>query len=339
MRTEPVKFDLAAVDSRVTLTETFTVAPSDTNHRKGLLITAIGGLALTVDIPLIRLADGDPWPILMLRTGTTFLAALVIWAVWRALSPNAPSLVPGRLGAVVAVLYGLGSITFITAVYNTSTANLVFILAFTTMFAALLSWIFLKERPRPVTLVTMAVMIVGVLIIVVRRHRHGQHLWRFLRAVLGAADRLGDHGKPRTAARDMGFTALIGVIFPFAIAAIVVAEDRLPRRPAMVDHLQRRGGHADLVLLPRHRPEISVGAGGRDVLSARNRARAGLGVADLFRGAIAQRADRRHHPDRRAGRPFAVAARRWPPAQGGNGSAAPGIAERGSEGGDRAWIA
>ena len=66
------------------------------------------------------------------------------------------------------MLYGLGSITFITAVYNTSTANLVFILAFTTMFAALLSWIFLKERPRPATLVTMAVMIVGVLIIVVR---------------------------------------------------------------------------------------------------------------------------------------------------------------------------
>ena len=51
--------------------------------------------------------------------------------------------------AVVAALYGLGSITFITAVYNTSTANLVFILAFTTMFAALLSWVFLKERPRP----------------------------------------------------------------------------------------------------------------------------------------------------------------------------------------------
>ena len=71
---------------------------ADTNHRKGLLITAIGGLALTVDIPLIRLAEGDPWPILMLRTGTTVLAAIVIWAVWRAFTPRAPSLVPGKLG-------------------------------------------------------------------------------------------------------------------------------------------------------------------------------------------------------------------------------------------------
>ena len=42
--------------------------PLHTNHRKGLLITAIGGLVLSFDIPLIRLAYGDPWPILMLRT-------------------------------------------------------------------------------------------------------------------------------------------------------------------------------------------------------------------------------------------------------------------------------
>ena len=69
-------------------------------------------------------------------------------------------------GAVVAALYGLGSICFILAVYRTSTANLVFILAFTSMFAALLSWIFLGERPRNGTLAAMAAMVVGVLIIV-----------------------------------------------------------------------------------------------------------------------------------------------------------------------------
>jgi hypothetical protein len=43
------------------------------HHAKGLLLTAIGGLALTVDIPLIRLAKGEPWSILMVRTGATFL--------------------------------------------------------------------------------------------------------------------------------------------------------------------------------------------------------------------------------------------------------------------------
>src|SRR5258707_14893632 len=135
---------------------------SHDDHRKGLLITAIGGLTLTVDIPLIRLADGGAWTILLLRTGLTFVAALVIWAVWRSLGRNAPQLIPGWAGLVVAILYGLGSIAFVPAVFNTSTANLVFILAFTTMFSALLSWLFLKERPRPITLAALAVMLVGV---------------------------------------------------------------------------------------------------------------------------------------------------------------------------------
>ena len=152
---------------------------------KGLLLTALGGLALTVDIPLIRLADGEAWTILLLRTGCTFVAGLIIWAVWRSFSKNAPQLIPGWSGLVVATLYGLGSIAFITAVYNTSTANLVFILAFTTMFSALLSWLFLKERPRPLTLAAMALMIVGVAIIVGDFDRHRTSVRRRDGAVFG----------------------------------------------------------------------------------------------------------------------------------------------------------
>src|SRR6185312_16467235 len=117
----------------------------DSHHAKGLLLTAIGGVVLTVDIPLIRLANGQTWSILMIRCGTTLAATLVLWLVMRRLMREVPPLVPGWSGAVVALLYAISSITFITAVYHTSTANLVFILAFNTMFAALLSWLFLKE--------------------------------------------------------------------------------------------------------------------------------------------------------------------------------------------------
>src|SRR5947208_7692565 len=69
-------------------------------------------------------------------------------------------------GRGLAWRYGLTGVTFVTAIYHTSTADLVFILAFNTVFAALLSWLFLKERPRPLTLAAMALMIVGVAIIV-----------------------------------------------------------------------------------------------------------------------------------------------------------------------------
>lgn len=54
------------------------------SHARGLLLTAIGGMALTIDIPLIKLSGGDAWSVLLLRSGATFTAALCIRAVWRA---------------------------------------------------------------------------------------------------------------------------------------------------------------------------------------------------------------------------------------------------------------
>lgn len=52
------------------------------DHRKGLLITGIGGLVLSADIPLLRLGQGETWSTLLLRSVTTFISALIIWAVW-----------------------------------------------------------------------------------------------------------------------------------------------------------------------------------------------------------------------------------------------------------------
>ena len=199
------------------------MSTSSPQHAKGLALTAIGGMALTVDIPLIRLAEGEPWSILMVRTGATFLAGLVIWAIWRLMSPNAPRLLPGPAGVATAAFYGLGSITFIIAVYNTSTANLVFILAFNTMFAALLSWVFLKERPRPATLLTMVAMIGGVLIIVGDSIGSGYLLGDFM-AMCSALMIASAITISRASGQDMGFTALIGVALPFLVAMALVAK-------------------------------------------------------------------------------------------------------------------
>ena len=85
---------------------------------------------------------------------------------WKLLRRNPPALVQGRTGLVVASLYGAASVTFVMAVFNTSTANLVFILAFNTVFTTLLAWLFFKELPRFGTLIAMPVMLCGVLLIV-----------------------------------------------------------------------------------------------------------------------------------------------------------------------------
>ena len=119
--------------------------PHLSDHRKGLLLTAVGGLALSMDIPLVRLADGEIWSILTARSLATVLATFVILIAMRLFSGRWPLLVPGRPGLLAGFLYGLSSVTFVLAVFNTATANVVFIVAFNPMFGALLSWLFLKE--------------------------------------------------------------------------------------------------------------------------------------------------------------------------------------------------
>jgi len=98
----------------------------------------------------------------------------------------------------------------------------VFILAFTTMFSALLSWVFVGERPRVQTLLAMAAMIVGVVIIVADGLGSG-NLFGDLFALASAFCIATAITISRQSGRDMGFTALVGVIFPFTIACVIVS--------------------------------------------------------------------------------------------------------------------
>lgn len=193
------------------------------DYAKGLALTAIGGLALTIDIPLIRLAEGDKWSVLMVRSGVTFAVAIIGWLIWRALSDKAPPLIPGRTGAIVAALYGISSVTFMAAVYTTSTANVVFILAFNTMFAALLGWLFLGQRPQPVTLAAMALMVVGVLIIVGDSLGSGT-LMGDMFALTSAFLIAAAITITRASGKHMGFAPLMAVILPFLLGAFMLRE-------------------------------------------------------------------------------------------------------------------
>ncbi|MFU0503789.1 DMT family transporter [Pseudaminobacter sp. NGMCC 1.201702] len=178
---------------------------------------------LTVDIPLIRLSNGDTWTILLLRSGMTFLSCIVVWSIWRLLRTNVPPLVPGWTGVAVASLYAMGTVTFMLAVFNTSTANLVFILAFNSMFAALLSWIFLKERPRPITIVAMFVMLSGVLLIVSDGVGTGNFIGNLL-ALATACLLASAITVSRASRKDMGFTPLVAVLLPFSVALVMVSK-------------------------------------------------------------------------------------------------------------------
>ncbi|MEP7455092.1 DMT family transporter [Phyllobacterium sp. SB3] len=194
------------------------------DHRKGLLITGIGGLVLSADIPLLRLGQGETWSTLLLRSSTTFICALIIWAAWNMITGKRRQMLPGKTGFLVAALYGMASIAFMTAVYNTKTANLVFILAFNTVFAALLSWIFLKERPKAVTFIAMFLMLIGVGIIV-REGLSAGHVFGDLMGLLSTFILASAITVTRASGKDMSFAAMMGTAVPIVVAAFMVSQN------------------------------------------------------------------------------------------------------------------
>ncbi|MFD0915621.1 DMT family transporter [Pseudahrensia aquimaris] len=133
---------------------------------KGLTLGFVGGLTLSFDIPLIRLALSDPFTVMAARGFGLALVLFAIWHLWWKKSSPDADLLSDRDFLTVGTLSGLNNICFTLAVFNTSTANVVFILAFNAMLAALLSWFWMRERLGWHTWMAIFATIIGVAIIV-----------------------------------------------------------------------------------------------------------------------------------------------------------------------------
>ncbi len=192
------------------------------DHKKGLLLTSFGGLALSMDIPLIRLSSGEVWSVLSARSLATIVVALAALFVIRRVTGSLQTVLPGRLGIPVGFFYGLTTITFLLAVYYTKAANVVFIIALNPMFTALLSWIFLKERPALSTFITMVVMILGVGLIVGDGMEAG-HLLGDALSVIASLSIACAITISRASGRDMGFASLLAAVIPAAVGIYHIA--------------------------------------------------------------------------------------------------------------------
>jgi drug/metabolite transporter (DMT)-like permease len=195
-------------------------------HARGVLITFCGGLALSLDIPVVRLADGGVWAILAARSICTVLVTLVIWALLRSFTGKAPVLLPGRAGAIVSVFYSASTVFFMLSVFTTTSANVAFILAFNPMFGALLSWIFLRERPRPATFIAMVAMAIGVMIIVGGGLESG-HLLGDLCAAASALLIACALTYSRAVKQDFGFTPMVAAVIPAVIGLVLAGKSGL----------------------------------------------------------------------------------------------------------------
>jgi drug/metabolite transporter (DMT)-like permease len=134
--------------------------------QRGLLITSIGGLLFTFDLPLLRLAGADKWTLIFSRGVLLFLAITMVWWVLRRVNGSNGPYIAGRAGWVVVATNTIANITYIAAITETAAANVVLITALIPIATALLSRAFLGEAIHAFTWIATVLSLAGVGIIV-----------------------------------------------------------------------------------------------------------------------------------------------------------------------------
>ena len=139
---------------------------ADAHVRKGLLLTTIGGLLFTLDLPLLRLALSDKWTMVCARGLFLFLSITIVWWMVRSMRNSRVPYIAGMAGIAVALTNTLANITYIGAIVETAAANVVFITALIPVITAAMSRLFIGERVHAFTWIATAVSFIGVGIIV-----------------------------------------------------------------------------------------------------------------------------------------------------------------------------
>jgi drug/metabolite transporter (DMT)-like permease len=132
----------------------------------GLLITTVGGLLFTFDLPILRMANADTWTLIFLRGIFLSLSLTVLWLILRVASGRNEPFIAGAAGLAVAVTNTIANLSYIGAVNNTTAANIVFITALIPVITAVMTWIFLHDRVHPFTWIATVVSFLGVALIV-----------------------------------------------------------------------------------------------------------------------------------------------------------------------------
>ncbi len=159
-------------------------APGNPAER-GIMLSFLGGLLLSFDVPLLKLSGADTWTIIYVRGTMLFIAMFLFWLFANRLRDNKTRFINGKTGYVIAILAGVANIMFVASISLTSVANVVFILAFNPMFAGLLGRIFLNERLGLATWIAIGCSLSGVLLIVADGLQLGT--WRGDLLALGVA--------------------------------------------------------------------------------------------------------------------------------------------------------
>jgi drug/metabolite transporter (DMT)-like permease len=139
--------------------------PSASQIRLAFLITSLGGLLFTLDLPLLRLSFADQWTMVFARGLFLFVAISASWQVMRLRNRDRHPFIAGFPGAMVAAASTIGNMSYIGAATHTNAANVVFIIALTPIIAAAMSRLVLGEKVHAWTWTATLLAFFGVGII------------------------------------------------------------------------------------------------------------------------------------------------------------------------------
>lgn len=132
------------------------------SHAKGLAITALGVLVITPDSLLIRLVSSDPWTLTFWRGllyGIGMCVAMLV--VFRGKARQS-FITLGWGGLLIALIFGVGKVTFIVSITHTTAANTLFVVSTSPLFAAMAAWLLMREPVARRTWAAIAFALLGI---------------------------------------------------------------------------------------------------------------------------------------------------------------------------------
>ncbi|HSS64269.1 MAG TPA: DMT family transporter, partial [Gammaproteobacteria bacterium] len=200
-------------------------------HAKGLLITTLGVLVLTPDSLLIRLVSADAWTLTFWRGVLYAIGMSVAVAVMFGGRARQQFLAMGVPGVLIGVIFGLGKVTFIVSITNTTAANTLFIVSTSPLFAAVVAWLLMREPVARRTWLAIGFALLGIGVIASEGVDRGSvigNVAALLTAlVLGTSFALARRHRERNVIPAMALSGLISalMVLPLASPLSVVASD------------------------------------------------------------------------------------------------------------------
>ena len=136
-----------------------------TNHQKGILLAFIGVMLLTPDSLLIRLITVDTWSLLFYRSLIPGLFLLLCLIVYTRKNFFKFFFNAGKFGLLNSVFITASNIFFILALQNTNVANALVMVSLVPLIAAIISFIFLKEKLDIITNTAILLCLMAVIFI------------------------------------------------------------------------------------------------------------------------------------------------------------------------------